>query len=542
MDISNKKLYKIIWGELTFKRSVIGSLILVVVFLFLLFSSYKIYDVYFSEHLSTNPPFAANETITDEIYDGIVIKQEIDFKGLKKIGGISLKFGTYNRENDGLLLTKIFDESNNLIMNNKINLSELNDNSYHSFYFDKWGNYKKLTIVLTTNADKTNAITLYKNDSADIKGRLLVNNAEKTGNISFSCLVSNNMPFEHFLIIFLIIFIPFFILLGFKLKIWSNSWENINKPILVDYLLFSLIIIFCYLSFNHGDIAATSVHGKDLIDVILKNNFLSFYEYTEGTAVYLIPTYIVFALWSIPVKIIYSLTNIPLFGHLDFNAILFNYKLLMWYKLLPTLFYLASAYVLYKIGLQVKLSKNTSKLLSFIWLIQPIAVFSQFVFGQYDSLNMFFILLMVLYFLKKDLWKFSLFALISITFKITAIFIFLPMLLLLEKRIIHIIKYLLTSLSGYVICIFAFRNSLVFTNASGTFNRGMTDRLFTSGFQNYNGTIAFFVACIVLSCVFTYIINIKHDDDFVFYKIATYIPLFIYSMFFSFVLFHPQWV
>ena len=146
-----------------------------------------------------------------------------------------------------------------------------------------------------------------------------------------------------------------------------------TKPNIIDCFIVIALIVVCYFSFNHADILATSTHGKDLLVCIFKGNFFDFYDFTSSTAVYSIILYLVFAIWSIPVCVVYKLFGLTLWGILDYSGI--PYPVLMWYKLLPTLFYIGIAYLLYKIVLELRLDEKIAKWAFFLFISSPIAMF-----------------------------------------------------------------------------------------------------------------------------------------------------------------------
>lgn len=322
-----------------------------------------------------------------------------------------------------------------------------------------------------------------------------------------------------------------------KFKAFVSRLNDTRKPKLVDWLLTIALIVFCYFSFNHGDIHYTATHGKDLVECILRGNFFGFYDYTEATAVYSITVYIVFAIWSLPVMLIYKLMGIPIWGALEFYAI--PYPVLMWYKLLPTLCYVGISYILYKIVLEMKMDKNTAKWAAFLFISSPIALFSQYIFGQYDSLGLLFTVWALYMFIKKKYYAFSILCAFAITFKLFALFFFIPMLLLIEKRPLHIVKHGLIAMSLYVITSLMFRGSEAYQDTTG-FSGNMLPRLFFTGITTELGTISFFVVSMIFICIWAY--NKKPECIEEYYSCSIYIPFFAYAALFAFILWHPQWV
>ncbi len=310
-----------------------------------------------------------------------------------------------------------------------------------------------------------------------------------------------------------------------------------KKPQIFEWIVAGVIILFCYFSFNHPDIACTATHGYGLLECIFKGNFLKFYDYAQSTAVYPITVYIMFAVWSLPVFIINKIFSIPFWGVLNHDAM--TYPVLMWYKLLPTLFYFATAYLLYKIVLYIKNCENTAKWTSFLFISSPIAIFSQFIFGQYDAIGIFITIWAFFMFIKKKYYAFSLLCSLAITFKMFAVFFFIPLLLLVEKRPLHIIKHGLIAISGYIITSVMFIGSNGYRDAIG-FSGNIVPRLFNNGIQTDMGTISLFTVAMMAICIIAY--NKKLDQQDEFFTYAVYLPFFSFAAMFAFILWHPQWL
>ena len=109
----------------------------------------------------------------------------------------------------------------------------------------------------------------------------------------------------------------------------------------LQWVMFAVVAAFCFLFFCHQDVLITAGHAGEY----LKGHITDFYSAcvdTDGLygANYLPTTFIVFAIWNIPMK---------LFGLLpqymgDWSAVF-----AFWNKLLPTICYFVSGYLMYHI-------------------------------------------------------------------------------------------------------------------------------------------------------------------------------------------------
>ena len=199
-----------------------------------------------------------------------------------------------------------------------------------------------------------------------------------------------------------------------NLKSWSfKVWNaDINK---IDYVITGILLLFCYFSYLFGDIVVTGNRS-----FLYHTNPLDFYDECfkwtgDYGANYMPSTFILLAIWNLPLRLF---GRVP--GTVYVNSIVNN----MWYKLLPVIVYYISAQLIYKIGIYLGFSEKKAKLCKYAFLTCPLAVFSQFIFGQYDIFTILFILLGFYYFLKDDTKKFILFFGIAVTFKYQALVYF----------------------------------------------------------------------------------------------------------------------
>ena len=174
----------------------------------------------------------------------------------------------------------------------------------------------------------------------------------------------------------------------------------------------------------------------------------------------------------------------------------------MWFKVLPVLFYIASGFLMYKIGNIIGLSSKKSKLMAYIFLTAPLALFSQFIFGQYDILTVFFILLGLYFYFKNDIWKFIIFFGIAVTFKYFALLIFIPLLLLKEKNILKIVRNMIVFAIPILLEILMYFRSPAFR--SGVFGFGAKNYIFDVGFDTTYMSISIVVVLFIAVCACAY--------------------------------------
>lgn len=287
-----------------------------------------------------------------------------------------------------------------------------------------------------------------------------------------------------------------------------------------DVTFYLISVLFCFFSFNHSDI----LHTGGCSITYLNGHILDFYDINQkalGTANYLASTYIIFAVWNLPIRML----NLVIEPTFNVGNIIF------WYKLLPTIFLAGAAYYFYKIGILIKLNRNDSILMTAFWLSSPILLFSQFIFGQYDIFTVFFTLIGLYFYLQRKMNGFIFFFAIALTFKYFPIFIFIPLLLLVEKRLWKII------LIGIVVLIPIVLELLPYLH-SAAFREGIFGFQAAQGIARHAG-IVFDILWLVI-CGFAFWKKIENGEEFL--QWTLYLPMAVTSLMFSFIAWNPQWL
>jgi hypothetical protein len=310
----------------------------------------------------------------------------------------------------------------------------------------------------------------------------------------------------------------------------SESFSNSSNELSIkDYILFGILAIFCFLSFNHDDITFTSTAGS----AFLNGHFLDFYDYNLkniGICNYLPSTYILFAIWGLPLKLLGLEPN----SMAESAAGIF-----MYYKILTTLVYLGASYLLYRISSVIGFSDYKAKVTSVVFLTAPIGFFSQFIFGQYDIFTVFFMLLGLYFFYKNKLLLFALFFGFAITFKYFAFAFFLPLLLLQVKNWKKIFVLLIICFIPLLIEILPYINSEGFRQ--GIFGFKPTNFIFNVKVNITERLAIFLVPFIfILICIYSYNTKIINFIDII--KNSLFILAGLTFACFGLIIWHPQWL
>jgi len=299
---------------------------------------------------------------------------------------------------------------------------------------------------------------------------------------------------------------------------------------LFDYIAFAVIGIACYLSFQQGDIMHTAGSSFGY----LEGHIFDYYDWVaneyEIWDSYMPSTYILFAIWNIPLKLLGIVTHPQ--DTSPFIAI-------MWYKLLPTLFYLGSGILVYKIAKEIGMGNGKSKICMYAFLTAPIGFFSQFMFGQYDSFTVFFILLGLLYYYRKNHKLFVLCFAFAIPFKLWPLLFFIPLLLLREKNIWKIIGNMVLVAIPYALEFIIYYGNEVFRECVIGF--APTGYISSAGIDAGGGvTISYMILLWGFVCAYAYFKEPEDERDNI--KWSLYLCCLVLIALFALMQWHPQWL
>lgn len=294
-----------------------------------------------------------------------------------------------------------------------------------------------------------------------------------------------------------------------------------------DWIIWAALSIFCFISFQHGDISHTG--GCSI--AYLQGHIQDFYDYnTElmGGCAYMPTTYALFAIWNIPIY---------LFGWITVPTMITSIRVHLWYKLGTTVVYMLTAYFMAKICRLRGMDHRTSLWVAFLFVSNPIAVYSQFIFGQYDIFTVFFIVLGIYFYFRDNRKGFIASFAVAITCKYFALLIFVPMLLMKEKKIWRLFIDTIGAGSLFAVEFLLYMNSEGFK--SGVFGFNATGYVMNVAYDNGFVKVSIVPILWVLVCGICYFVKFEEDkkDEWLLYLLN--ITVFIV---FGLSFWHPQWL
>jgi len=298
-----------------------------------------------------------------------------------------------------------------------------------------------------------------------------------------------------------------------------------------DIVLYFGSLVVCFLLFQHSDLFHTSSSSY----AYFKGHFSDFYDYNKsviGGNDYLPLIYVIFAIWNIPLYLFGLMHDVAGTG------IQLGIVELVWTKSLIAVFYFGTMFLVYKIASFISGEKEESKTIAVVFVSSPIAFFAAFIFGQYDIIGVFFTMLGFYFYLKNEHAKFSFFLSLAISLKFFAVIIYIPLLLLAEKRILHLVKNGLIALSATVLQVLFYLNNEAFRGNIFSLAGGKASGLIKLELSRLNNS-PYLIIFFSIICIYCFIkeSNTTAEKN----KNAIYISLISYITMFSTVIWHPQW-
>ena len=315
------------------------------------------------------------------------------------------------------------------------------------------------------------------------------------------------------------------------------KFKDTRKVMPLDWFFLCGILTILFVSYIYGDIMYTVRHGVNVWTTIEEGKFFNYYSfnydvpssplYPLTSPMYDFPIYIVFAVWNFPLWILERFFSVDIFTSL-------GCLLYMKAMLLPFLF--GSAWVLRKISKLLGMRQSQTAWMTFMFLSSGFVLSSIFVMTQYDIIMMFFLLLGLYMYMRNDMKYFLLFFSIAASFKMFALLVFFPLVLLKHKKFLKILLYFFVPISfvALVKIPFIFDQGQK-VSANGLIISMVTNNILPLGLAGVNVYIAAFIGL----CIFCYVKTTTSPSEQNQYSM--YIPLLSLALFFLFTPAYPYW-
>ncbi len=321
---------------------------------------------------------------------------------------------------------------------------------------------------------------------------------------------------------------------------WGGGYSFSRIPALserMEWLCLGIMLLIAYAIFMYSDITDTYDNSILFLKAAARGELRSFYSYTVAharmywAANYDFMVYIVYGLWNLPVLLISRLRGID---YLDWSLGL------LWCKTLGILLTFAKAYLIYKIAELGGTPKKFAALGSFLFLSSAALFVIVFVISQVDGFALFLLLLGFYFYLRGNGKAFLLCYMIAMPSKMFAVFLFLPLVLLKEKRIPCIFAALALSFSGSILSKLLFGADPAYHFALGSQSRDAVIQIMESSVFMGQVLIPFLI-CYMGICVFCYLYN-GYKENRERHEIPVFCAAAVWGSFVCFINFNSYWV
>ena len=313
--------------------------------------------------------------------------------------------------------------------------------------------------------------------------------------------------------------------------------KNITK---VEWGIALAAIIIPFFSFLGADTNSIVRWGIDVFKSIFDGQFFNYYEYGfESYKSGLMshpPDYdMVFTstvgVWEAPIAIIEFLSG---------KILQRNILALIYSKSILLIFLFLSAEMVKKIAMELKVSETNAKWAEFMFVTTGLVLSYVCIVGQYDIMGIFFSLVGVYYYIKRDMKRFGLMFIIAVQYKYFPLLFFIPLILLQVKKVWKILLYVIPPL----ITLFLIR--LPFNSGSGTVlakadaeKSYIVDRIFGNRIPILNTEVPLSFLLVGAVCIFCYLKEVR-EEELGYY--AVYIPFLTMGVFFLSCPFDAFWL
>lgn len=227
-----------------------------------------------------------------------------------------------------------------------------------------------------------------------------------------------------------------------------------DKPTTIEWIMASVMFLGFFVIYIYFDICETAPSSLNIWNGLFGGNILDFYSmHYEGVVGSYIPNGVTGGAYDFLLYVIFAIYNFPLwiYEKLTGTSFLLSYLGRVYMKSILIVFMILSAWILGKIVKVLTENENLPFWTMFLFLYSEIAANTIVVIGGYDILSVFFTLAGLYFYLKNDNKKFVFFFAVAVVCKMFALWVYVPLVLLREKKIHRIFLYGLGSVSLVII-------------------------------------------------------------------------------------------
>lgn len=326
-----------------------------------------------------------------------------------------------------------------------------------------------------------------------------------------------------------------------KLRAKCSEWMErantapIGKP---DWILLLVMAAFMLVTMFYADMVIIYNHSLTFLDSFFGMDMANFYAntlekpYMGFGAVYYWQVYAVIGIWNLPIWILSKI----------FHINVFSVKCLLWCRLEVVFFLILTLYMLEKIMKDFGFGKEKYRFVQFMFASSLMVILPTIAISQIDIITVFLMLWGIREYLNTDkiTWKFLLIFSFAACMKIFALFVFIPLVLLREKRILSALWDLFVGTWFILLGRLPYMGREDYKQATSILMDVMTDRMFETTFTAGNVEIPAFLSILIAICIWAYMTKIEGRNQYFYY--TNWIALAALAAFFMFVHVHPYWI
>lgn len=304
----------------------------------------------------------------------------------------------------------------------------------------------------------------------------------------------------------------------------------------LEWVCLGALLFVAYVIFMYADITDTYDNSILFLKAISSGNLLRFYSYSveharmAWAANYEFVIYVVYGLWNLPVLIASKLLGID---YLEWRLGL------LWCKTLGILFTFGTAWIMYKILCLRQIPRKYAVLGPFLFLSSLALYLIVFVISQVDGFALFLLVLGLYYYLQEKDGRFLLCFMVAMPTKMFALFLYIPLVLLREKRIPWILGSIAVVFSLNIVSKLLFGGDPAYGFALGSQSRDAILQIMDSSVflgQVYIPFVLFYLGL----CVCCYLYD-GYRKDRSRLEIPIYCSAAVWILFVSFINFNSYW-
>lgn len=322
-----------------------------------------------------------------------------------------------------------------------------------------------------------------------------------------------------------------------KIKNVIDKWNNL--PLIKgDWIFIVMVSTFLFWVVFYADLIIIYDHSLTFLDSLFHGDIANFYSntlqkqsYGFGAVYYWVP-YAIEGIWVLPIYVINKIFGI------DVHSV----GCFVWIKLGILLTLIATIILLGRMLKELDIPSEKCKFAQFMFLSSFIVQLPVIGVAQIDIIAIFLMLVGIREYVRNEriTWKFLVIFSFTATIKSFALFVFLPLVFLKEKRILNVVWDIFVGLLGIFMCLIPYAGRADYKESTAVLNDVMIERLFATKLQAGNVDIPIFFALLVGLCIWCYTRKISGKKTYFVY--AVWVALTVFVTFFIFVFAHPYWI